>query len=48
MNQEETTRHVVPADQPLLERAISNLDAAEALLLDVAPPQYLLGRLPKK
>ena len=34
------------ADQPLLERAMSNLDAAEALLLDVAPPEYLLGRLP--
>jgi hypothetical protein len=34
------------ADQPLLERAMSNLDAAEALLLDAAPPEYLLGRLP--
>jgi hypothetical protein len=34
------------ADEPLLERAMSNLDAAEALLLDVAPPEYLLGRLP--
>ncbi len=33
------------ADQPLLERAMSNLDAAQALLLTVAPPQYLLGRL---
>lgn len=34
------------ADQPLLERAMSNLDAAEALLLTAAPPRYLLGRLP--
>jgi hypothetical protein len=33
-------------DQALLERAMSNLDAAEALLLDVAPPEYVLGRLP--
>lgn len=33
-------------DQPLLERAMSNLDAAEALLLDVAPAEFLLGRLP--
>ncbi len=29
-----------------LERAMSNLDAAEALLLTVAPAGYLLGRLP--
>ena len=33
-------------DQSLLERAMSNLDAAEALLLDVAPREYVLGRLP--
>jgi hypothetical protein len=33
-------------DQALLERAMSNLDAAEALLLDVAPADYVLGRLP--
>ncbi len=33
-------------DQALLERAMSNLDAAEALLLDVAPREYVLGRLP--
>jgi hypothetical protein len=35
-----------PRDTASLERAISNLDAAEALLLTVAPPDYLLGRLP--
>jgi hypothetical protein len=33
-------------DKAALERAMSNLDAAEALLLTVAPPEYLLGRLP--
>ena len=33
-------------DQALLERAMSNLDAAEALLLDFAPADYVLGRLP--
>jgi hypothetical protein len=31
---------------PLMERAISNLDAAEAHLLQFAPPDYLLGQLP--
>ena len=30
-------------DQALLERAMSNLDASEALLLDVAPADYVLG-----
>ncbi|HEX6361025.1 hypothetical protein [Actinophytocola sp.] len=30
----------------LLERAMSNLDAAEAHLLSIAPPEYLLGQLP--
>jgi hypothetical protein len=34
------------ADKAALERAMSNLDAAEALLLTLAPPSYLLGRLP--
>jgi hypothetical protein len=34
------------ADKAALERAMSNLDAAEALLLTAAPPAYLLGRLP--
>ncbi|MEV0714205.1 hypothetical protein [Asanoa sp. NPDC050611] len=29
-----------------LERARTNLDAAEALLLDIAPPWYLLGIMP--
>jgi hypothetical protein len=29
-----------------LERAMSNLDAAEALLLDIAPAEYVLDRLP--
>ena len=30
----------------LIERAMSNLDAAEALLLNFAPPRYLLGQMP--
>ena len=30
----------------LLERAISNLDAAEADILRVAPPEYVLGQMP--
>ena len=30
----------------LLERAKSNLDAAEALLLNFAPPEYVLGQMP--
>jgi hypothetical protein len=30
----------------LLERARSNLDAAEAQLLDLAPPSYVLGQMP--
>jgi hypothetical protein len=33
-------------DKAALERAMSNLDAAEALLLSIAPADYLLGRLP--
>jgi hypothetical protein len=33
-------------DKAALERAMSNLDAAEALLLNIAPADYLLGRLP--
>jgi hypothetical protein len=31
---------------PLIERAMSNLDAAEAHLLNVAPADYVLGQLP--
>ncbi|OBG88906.1 hypothetical protein A5733_14540 [Mycobacterium sp. NS-7484] len=31
---------------PLLERAMSNLDAAEAQLLNLAPADYLLGQMP--
>ncbi|MDF3339251.1 hypothetical protein P3H80_17580 [Mycolicibacterium septicum] len=31
---------------PLLERAMSNLDAAEAQLLNLAPNDYLLGQVP--
>lgn len=31
---------------PLLERAMSNLDAAEAQLLNLAPTDYLLGQVP--
>ena len=34
------------ADSHLLERATSNLDAAEAQLLDFAPASYLLGQMP--
>ena len=30
----------------LLQRAMSNLDAAEALILNAASPDYLLGQLP--
>lgn len=30
----------------LIERAMSNLDAAEAQLLNLAPPAYVLGQLP--
>ena len=33
-------------DAPLLERAKSNLDAAEAHLLNIAPPDYVLGQMP--
>jgi hypothetical protein len=31
---------------PLLERAMSNLDAAEANLLNIAPPEHVLGQIP--
>jgi hypothetical protein len=31
---------------PLRERAMSNLDAAEAQLLNIAPPGYVLGQMP--
>ena len=31
---------------PLIERATSNLDAAEAQLLNLAPPGYVLGQMP--
>jgi hypothetical protein len=30
----------------LIERAMSNLDAAEATMLNIAPPSYVLGQLP--
>ncbi|HKE75534.1 MAG TPA: hypothetical protein VKB57_18065 [Acidimicrobiales bacterium] len=33
-------------DAPLLERAKSNLDAAEAHLLNIAPDEYVLGQMP--
>jgi hypothetical protein len=33
-------------DGSLLERAVSNLDAAEADLLQVAPAEYVLGQIP--
>ena len=31
---------------PLIERGLSNLDAAEALILNFAPPDYVLGQMP--
>src|SRR4051812_41255396 len=31
---------------PLIERARSNLDAAEAHLLNLAEPEYILGQMP--
>jgi hypothetical protein len=31
---------------PLIERAMSNLDAAEAQLLNLAPPDYVVGQIP--
>jgi hypothetical protein len=34
------------ANGALIERAMSNLDAAEATLLNIAPPHYVLGQLP--
>jgi hypothetical protein len=39
-------RRVLGGDGHLLERATSNLDAAEAQLLDFAPASYLLGQIP--
>jgi hypothetical protein len=39
-------RRVLGGDGHLLERATSNLDAAEAQLLDFAPVSYLLGQMP--
>jgi len=35
-----------PRSGPLIERAMSNLDAAEALLLNFASPEYVLGQMP--
>ena len=36
----------MPRSGSLRERAMSNLDAAEVHLLNIAPPQYLLGQMP--
>jgi hypothetical protein len=36
----------IPRGGPLIERAKSNLDAAEALLLNIAPAGYVLGQMP--
>lgn len=36
----------VPRSGSLRERAMSSLDAAEAQLLNVAPPEYLVGQMP--
>jgi hypothetical protein len=38
--------HVIRRSAPLIERAMSNLDAAEAQILNLAPPGYLYGQLP--
>ena len=35
-----------PVKGALIERAISNLDAAEANLLQLAPPDYVIGQMP--
>ncbi len=35
-----------PRSPSLLERARSNLDAAEAQLIDIAPPEFVLGQMP--
>jgi hypothetical protein len=40
------TRPRVFRNGALLERALSNLDAAEAQILNFAPPSYLLGQMP--
>lgn len=39
-------RFCVFRNGPLIERATSNLDAAEALLLNFAPASYVLGQMP--
>lgn len=39
-------RFVLLRNGPLIERAESNLDAAEAQLLNLAPPKYVLGQMP--
>ena len=39
-------RGIWPRSGPSIERAISNLDAVEAHLLQVAPAEYLLGQMP--
>lgn len=47
----QTKRHLVLVRRifrngPLIERAMSNLDAAEAHLLNIAPATYVLGQMP--
>jgi hypothetical protein len=39
-------RSWVFGDGPRIERARSNLDAAEAHLLNIAPPEHILGQMP--
>lgn len=39
-------RRLRPSKGALIERAMSNLDAAEANLLQLAPPSYLVGQMP--
>ena len=39
-------RRMIFRDRPSIERAISNLDAAEAHLLSLAPASYIIGQMP--
>jgi hypothetical protein len=43
---EKTRWYQLSADRSLFERATSNLDTAEAELLNFAPPRYLIGVMP--
>lgn len=41
-----TARRRLARNGPLMERAASNLDAAEAHILNIAPAEYVLGQMP--